>query len=120
MPLGIFDIMLDVGNLIVYMNWVISVLDNDLSYILLKSFILNSTKSPLIDPIKQNENIYHRVHFNSVNTLRPKQNGHYLADDTFKHIFLNKNVRILIKISLKFISKGPINNIPALVQMMAG
>ena len=30
-------------------------------------------------------------------------------------IFLNENVSILIKISLTFIPKGPINNIPALV-----
>ena len=34
-------------------------------------------------------------------------------------IFLNENVWILIKISLKFVPKGPINNIPALVQWMA-
>ena len=55
----------------------------------------------------------------SVNTLRPRQNGRRFADDTFKHIFLNENVRISIKISLKFVPKGPINNIPALVQIMA-
>ena len=54
-----------------------------------------------------------------VNTLRPRQNGRHFADDTFKRIFLNENVRISIKISLKFVPKGPINNIPALVQMMA-
>ena len=54
-----------------------------------------------------------------VNTLRPKQNGRHFADDTFKHIFLNENVGISIKISLKFVPKGPINNIPALVQVMA-
>ena len=30
-----------------------------------------------------------------------------------------KNIRILIKISLKFVLKGPINNIPALAQIMA-
>ena len=53
------------------------------------------------------------------NTLRPKQNGRHFADDIFKCIFLNENVRILIKISLKFVPKGPINNIPALVQIMA-
>ena len=53
------------------------------------------------------------------NTLRPKQNGHRFADDIFKRIFLNENVRISIKISLKFVPKGPINNIPALVQIMA-
>ena len=33
--------------------------------------------------------------------------------------FLNENVWISIKISVKFILKGPINNIPALIQIMA-
>ena len=54
-----------------------------------------------------------------VNTLRPRQNGRHFADDTFKSIFLNENVIISIKISLKVDHKGPINNIPALVQIMA-
>ena len=36
-----------------------------------------------------------------------------------KCIFLNENVCISITISLKFVPKGPINNIPALVQIMA-
>ena len=54
-----------------------------------------------------------------VNTLRPRQNGRRFADDTFKPIFLNENVRISIDISLKFVPKGPINNNPALVQIMA-
>ena len=54
-----------------------------------------------------------------VNTLRPRQNGRYFADDTFKCIFLNENVRISNKISLKFVRKGPVNNIPALVLIMA-
>ena len=54
-----------------------------------------------------------------VNTLRPGQNGRRFADDTFKRIFLNENFRISIKISLKFVPKGPINNNPALVQIMA-
>ena len=53
------------------------------------------------------------------NTLKPRQNGHHFADDTFNRIFLNENVRISIKISLKFVPMGPINNIPALVQIMA-
>ena len=39
----------------------------------------------------------------------------FFADDTFKRIFLNENIRISIKISLKFVPKGLINNIPALV-----
>ena len=54
-----------------------------------------------------------------INTMRPRQNGCRFADDTFKRIFLNENVRISINISLKFVPKGPINNIPALVQIMA-
>ena len=54
-----------------------------------------------------------------LNTLRPRQNGRHFADDTFKHIFLNENVRISIKISLKFVPKGPFNNNSALVQIMA-
>ena len=53
------------------------------------------------------------------NTLRPRQNCRYFADDIFKCIFLNENVWISLKISLKFIPKGSINNIPALVQIMA-
>ena len=56
---------------------------------------------------------------NELNTLRPGQDGRRFADDTFKRIFLNENVGISIKISLKFVPKGPINSIPALVQIMA-
>ena len=54
-----------------------------------------------------------------VNTLRPRQNGHHFADNTFNRIFMNENGRIAIKFSLKFVPKGPINNIPALVEIMA-
>ena len=39
--------------------------------------------------------------------------------DIFKWIFLNEIIWITIKISLKFVPVGPINNIPALVQIMA-
>ena len=42
-----------------------------------------------------------------------------LADDIFKCIFVNENVWILIEISLNFVPKDTINNIPALVQIMA-
>ena len=55
----------------------------------------------------------------TLNTLRPRQNGRHFADDTFKRIFMNENDRISINISLKFVPKGLINNIPALVQIMA-
>ena len=54
-----------------------------------------------------------------INTLRPRQNGRPFADEIFKCIFLNENVWIPIKISLKFVPQGPIDNIPALVQIMA-
>ena len=54
-----------------------------------------------------------------INTLRPRQNGRHFADVTFKRVFMNENVRISINISLKFVPKGLINNIPALVQIMA-
>ena len=54
-----------------------------------------------------------------INTLRPRQNGCHFPDDIFKWIFLNENIWISLKIPLKFIPRGPINNIPALVQIMA-
>ena len=54
-----------------------------------------------------------------VNTLRPRHNGLHLPDDILKCIFLNEIVSISIKISLKFVPKGPIDNIPILVQIMA-
>ena len=47
--------------------------------------------------------------------LRPRQNGRHFADDILKCIFLNENVWIPIEISLKFVPKGPIDNIPSLV-----
>ena len=55
----------------------------------------------------------------TINSLRPRQNGRHFADDAFKRIFMNENVWISIRISLKFVPKGPINNILALVQIMA-
>ena len=53
------------------------------------------------------------------NTLRPRQDGHNFADDIFTCIFFNENCCILIKFSLKYVRKGPIDNNPALVQIMA-
>ena len=54
-----------------------------------------------------------------LNTLRPRQNARRFPHDIFKRTFLNENIRIPIKVSLKFVPKGPINNISALVQIMA-
>ena len=50
---------------------------------------------------------------------RDKMAAINLPDDIFKCIFLNENIWISIKISLKFVPKSPINNIPALVHIMA-
>ena len=50
-------------------------------------------------------------------TSRPRQNGQHFPDDIPN--FLNKNVWISVKISQKFVPEGPINNIPALAQIMA-
>ena len=52
------------------------------------------------------------------NTLKQWQNGRHFTDDIFKSIFLNANFRISNKIPMKFVSRGPINNIPALVEIM--
>ena len=51
--------------------------------------------------------------------LRPWQNGRQLHDGHSKSIFLNENISILIKSSRKSVSKGPIKNITALVQILA-
>ena len=54
-----------------------------------------------------------------INTLRPIQNGSRFPDGIVKCIFLNENVWTPLKISLKFVPKVRINNIPAWVQIMA-
>ena len=51
--------------------------------------------------------------------IEAETKGRHFADDIFKCIFLNENVWIPIKISLKFVPKGPIYIIPAMVQIMA-
>ena len=54
-----------------------------------------------------------------VNALRPRQNGRHFADHVFRCIFLNENIWISLKISQKFGPKIPINNNPAMLQIMA-
>ena len=81
------------------------------------------------DPSYVEINVIDDMHFVSLdclfgtnpllNTLRPRQNGHHFPDDIFKWIFLNENVWISINISLKCVPRGPINNIPTLIQVMA-
>ena len=54
-----------------------------------------------------------------LNTSRPAQSGCHIADDNLKFIFLYKKCFILIEISLKLVSIGPINKKPALLWIMA-
>ena len=54
-----------------------------------------------------------------INSLRPRQNGRRFPDDILICIFVNENEWHSIKHSLKCVPKVPINNIPALVQIMA-
>ena len=69
-------------------------------------------------------NLWWNVHvfnvglYKQFDTLRPRQNEHHFPDDIFKWIFLNENVQIWLKISLKFVPRFRINNIPPLVQIM--
>ena len=54
-----------------------------------------------------------------VKHIEAETNGGHFPDDIFKCIFVNENIWISITISLKFAPRGPINNIPALVEIMA-
>ena len=54
-----------------------------------------------------------------INTLKPRQNGCHFPDNIFKWIFLNENGWVSINISLKFVPRGPINNVPTLVRVVA-
>ena len=56
--------------------------------------------------------IYVIVIFNS---SPPGQNGRHFADDIFKSIFMNEKSCTFIKISMKFVPRGPIDDNPALV-----
>ena len=53
------------------------------------------------------------------NSSPPGQNGRHFADDMFKCISLNENIWMSNKISLKYVSWGLIDNMTALIQIMA-
>ena len=63
--------------------------------------------------------LYQTMWLCPINSLRPRPNRRHFADDIFKCIFENENEWIWPRISLKFVPKVRINNIPALVQIMA-
>ena len=54
----------------------------------------------------------------SFNILRPTQNGHHFPEEILKWIILNENLWISNNISLRIVPMGPINHIPARVQIM--
>ena len=54
-----------------------------------------------------------------VKSLRLRHNYRHFADNIFKCIFVNENVSISLEISPKFIPMVWLNNIPALIQIMA-
>ena len=45
-----------------------------------------------------------------INSYPPGQNSRNFADEIFVCFFLNEKFCILIKISMKFVPKGPIDN----------
>ena len=51
----------------------------------------------------------------NIKLISPGQNGHHFTDDIFRCIFVNEKFYILIKIALKFVPKGSIDNDPVLV-----
>ena len=59
------------------------------------------------------------VRVDSINTLRPWQNGRHFADDIFKCIFFNENSWISNKMSMNYVCWSLIDNMAALVQIMA-
>ena len=44
------------------------------------------------------------------NSFSPEQYGHYFTDGIFRCLFFNEKFCILIKISLMFVLKGPIDS----------
>ena len=54
-----------------------------------------------------------------INMYRPEQTGRPFGNDIVKPIFMNPHHYVLIKISQKFVPGCPVENKPALVQVIA-
>ena len=89
------------------------------AYMYPTDIIQNLSWWPVSNGYSITDNICIWICYGLSNTLRPRQNGRHFPDVMFKCIFLRENIWIPIKILLKFVPMGPINNIPALVQIMA-
>ena len=61
---------------------------------------------------------YYSWKVNTLNTLRPRQDGCLIADVILKCIFLNLNSWIPYKISWKYVAWRLIDNKPSMVQIM--
>ena len=56
----------------------------------------------------------------NTSSVRSRRNGQHFANVVFKRMFFNAFFFLIsIRISQSFVPKGPINNIPALVRIMA-
>ena len=54
-----------------------------------------------------------------INSSPPWQNGCHIADDNFNLVFMNEKFCVSIRILLKFVPKGLIDNKSVLVRVMA-
>ena len=55
----------------------------------------------------------------TINSSPTGQNGRHFANNIFKCIFMNEEFYILFRISLKFVSKGGIDDSSTVVRVMA-
>ena len=62
--------------------------------------------------------IHHVIADNALNSSPLDKLAAILAHGNFKCIFLNENDRIPIRVSLKFVARSPVDDKPALVQVM--
>ena len=83
-------------------------------------FLLTYTKSMLTRvPITQSSISQFDIQYSSLQSIKTlRLNGHHFLDALFKCTFLYENCCILMKISLKFVSHGPIIIMLTLVWIM--
>ena len=101
MPQCIFGLML-IRDIIVFANWIIHNTN-------VNSFVVKWMYRSIISS----------SYPACINSLSPRPNRRHFADAIFKCIYENKNEWISPRILLKFVPKLRINNITALVQIMA-
>ena len=70
---------------------------------------------------RDNKEWYHLnvIHPHHNYLVQTRQHGCHFTDDIFKCIYLNENIWFSIVTILKVVPKGPINNIPVLIEIMA-